>query len=392
MVQEGRSVIRVGFIITFDGSWLGGISYFRNLLTAIYELPDRKIEPVIFTDMHMSAGRFTDFPPFEVVHSRLLDRFSLPWIVRKVWQRSFDQDLLLERLLSKHHISVLSHSVQLGKQASIPTIGWIPDFQHRRMPEFFSTAELAQRERNFGNVLMCNRVIVSSLDAQADIFAFYPNYAERSRVLQFVAGVDTQVNCPSLDEVKKKYNIKSRYFHLPNQFWIHKNHHVVIEALRILKEQGQHVVVLATGNQSDQRRTNHFQSLMARVEECGLSEEFRVIGIVPYPELMVLMRHSVALLNPSFFEGWSTTVEESKALGKRIILSDIPVHREQSPARGVYFNPHNPETLAFAMKQQLELWNPDEDIDCAIQSASALLSRRQVFAKNYQEIVLELGS
>lgn len=385
-------MIRVGFIITFDGNWLGGISYFRNLLTAIYELPDRKIEPVIFTDMHMSAGRFTGFPPFEVVHSRLLDRFSFPWLARKVWKRSFDRDLLLERLLIKHHIAVLSHSVQLGKQASIPTIGWIPDFQHRRMPEFFNTAELKQRERDFGAVLASNRVIVSSLDAQADLSTYYPNYAERSRVLQFVAGVDTQVDCPNLDEIKKKYAIKPPYFHLPNQFWIHKNHRVVIDALRVLKGQGEHVVVLATGKQSDQRRADHFQSLMAHVKECGLAEEFRVIGVVPYPDLMVLMRHSVALINPSFFEGWSTTVEEAKALGKRILLSDIPVHREQSPSRGVYFDPHDPEALAFAMKQQLKLWSPDEEIDCGIQSPSELLLRRQEFARKYQKIVLELCS
>lgn len=383
-------MIRVGFVFTFDGSWLGGINYFRNLLTAVCALPDRKIEPVILTDMHMPAGRFTDFPPVEVVRSRLFDRYTLPWTVRKVWHRSFGHDLLLERLLVKHHIAVLSHSGQLGRQACIPTIGWIPDFQHRRMPEFFSTPELERREREFGAVLACSRVIVSSLDAQADLSTFYPAYAERSRVLQFVADVDTQITCPSLDEIKEKYAIKTAYFHLPNQFWIHKNHYVVINALRILKEQGERVVVLATGNKSDHRRSDHFQSLMAHVEECGVADEFRVIGVVPYPDLIALMRNSVGLINPSFFEGWSTTVEESKALGKRIILSDIPVHREQSPVRGVYFNPHNPEALAVAMKQQLDLWSADEDAEWVAQAILALPARREYFARKYQEVVLEL--
>jgi len=383
-------VIRVGFIFAFDDSWQGGINYFRNLLTAVYALPDRKIEPVILTDMCMPAERFADFPPFEVIRSRLFNRYTLPWAVRKVWYRSFGNDLLLERLLVKHRIAVLSHSGQMGRRASIPTIGWTPDFQHRRMPELFSAPELKRREREFADVFACKRIIVSSLDAQADLATFYPAYAGRSRVLQFVADVDTQIVCPTLDEIKEKYAIKSAYFHLPNQFWIHKNHHVVIEALRILKEQGERVVVVATGNKSDHRRADHFQSLMAHVEACGVAEEFRVIGLVPYPDLIALMRHSVGLINPSFFEGWSTTVEESKELGKRIILSDIPVHREQSPARGVYFNPNDPEALAVAIKQQLDTWNADEDVEWAMQAISALPARREDFARKYQEVVLEL--
>ena len=383
-------MIRVGFVFVFDGSWLGGINYFRNLLTALYALSDGKIEPVILTGTHMSAEQLVDFPPFEVVRSRLFDRYTLPWAVRKVWHRSFGHDLLLERLLVKHHIAVLSHSGHLGRHACIPTIGWLPDFQHRRMPDFFSIAELKRREQQFSEDLECSRVIVSSFDAQADLSAFYPTCVERTRVLQFVANLDTQIVCPSLDVIKKKYAIKGVYFHLPNQFWIHKNHEVVIDALRVLKDQGECVVVVVTGNKSDYRRAGHFQLLMARVEECGVAEDFKVIGVVPYPDLIALMQHSVALINPSFFEGWSTTVEESKALGKRIILSDIPVHREQSPERGWYFNPHSPDALAAAMKQLLGSWNADEEGEWAAHAIAALPTRREDFARKFQDIVLEL--
>jgi len=36
-------------------------------------------------------------------------------------------------------------------------------------------------------------------------------------------------------------------------------------------------------------------------------------------------------------------MEEARTLGKTIVLSDIPVHREQAPHQGVYFDPHEPE-------------------------------------------------
>ena len=40
---------RVGFVMNFTGSnWLGGVSYFRNLLAALARLPDPRIEPVFW--------------------------------------------------------------------------------------------------------------------------------------------------------------------------------------------------------------------------------------------------------------------------------------------------------------------------------------------------------
>jgi hypothetical protein len=42
------------------------------------------------------------------------------------------------------------------------------------------------------------------------------------------------------------------------------------------------------------------------------------------------MRGSIALINPSEFGGWSTTVEEAKAYGVPMLLSDLDVHREQA--------------------------------------------------------------
>ena len=39
------------------------------------------------------------------------------------------------------------------------------------------------------------------------------------------------------------------------------------------------------------------------------------------------------MINPSLFEGWSSTVEECKSVGKNMILSDLNVHKEQYPTQ-----------------------------------------------------------
>jgi hypothetical protein len=65
----------------------------------------------------------------------------------------------------------------------------------------------------------------------------------------------------------------------------------------------------------------------------------------------LLMRASAAVLNPSLFEGWSTTVEECKSLGVRMIVSDLAVHCEQLGTNAEFFDPRNPSAIAAALEK-----------------------------------------
>ncbi len=381
-------MIKVGFVFSFDDGWLGGINYFRNLLAAIYALPDRKIEAVIFTGLKTPEKYFADLPPVAIVRSRLFDRGSLPWLVHRVWQKIFLHDPFLERILKKQGVVVLSHSGWIGKNAMIPSIGWIPDFQHIRLPEFFNAKEMAIRNRYYGDMCRyCSTVIVSSADAQADLRQFDPDCQPKARVLQFVvASTKAGTSLPSQAEIEKKYQFTGKYILLPNQFWKHKNHGVVIEALGLLSQRGKKVRVLSTGNTEDYRHPKYFGALMARAKELDISEYFVPLGLVSTEDLAALMVHSSAIINPSLFEGWSTTVEEAKSLGKSVVLSDIPVHREQNPPLAHYFQPDDAPALAAIL---WDIWNtPAVDEDQAIQSAQqATNARRLEFATQYQNIV-----
>ena len=58
------------------------------------------------------------------------------------------------------------------------------------------------------------------------------------------------------------------------------------------------------------------------------------------------MNNSEAIIQPSLFEGWSTTVEDAKFLNKFIILSDISLHREQMKDNVIFFSKQNEKELA----------------------------------------------
>jgi glycosyltransferase involved in cell wall biosynthesis len=146
--------------------------------------------------------------------------------------------------------------------------------------------------------------------------------------------------------IADQYHLPDTFFFLPNQFWVHKNHECVVDALRLLSAEGNRIVVAASGLQADLRRPDHFPRLQARIRDAGLERSFLLLGLIPHDHVLALMRSCAALINPSAFEGWSTTVEEAKAMGTPMILSSLNVHKEQAEDQALYFDKDSPEQLA----------------------------------------------
>ena len=384
-------MIRVGFILAQrDNSWIGGTNYLANLFHAIKANPDSRIEPVLFVSPATSGEILRAFPEIEIVRTSLTSGRSPKRLVAKMLEYGFGRNLILERLLRSHGVSLLSHAPPLGRRSKIPTIVWIPDFQHVRLPEFFSAKAIQKRNRNYLSVMdNATLVVLSSVDAQNDLRIFAPGSVSKSRVIHFVSGFGEGGAVIPLNELKQRYCFQGKYFHLPNQYWRHKNHDVVISALIILRSRGCRPLILSTGHTSDFRYPGHFDELMAKARLWDVADSFRPLGVVPYEDLKALMYHSVAVINPSHFEGWSTTVEESKSMGKTILLSDIVVHREQAPARGIYFDPDSPEELASAISATSDSFSVETE-DRFIELARAELPMRfKEFARQYERIAFE---
>jgi len=250
--------------------------------------------------------------------------------------------------MERHRIDLLTHC-SLGRQTRINTLLWMPDFQHKAMPQFFSQEECAHRDSDVGSVRLWGNILLSSHAAAEDFRRHYPELVEvKTHILHFSSVEVLNTALLSRSELEALYPVHDPYYFLPNQFWQHKNHAVVVEALR---QTSPEIRVICTGPMEDIRDAAYVPSLMEKVKQAGLDHRFICLGIVPYSTLVSLMHHSIAILQPSLFEGWSTTVEESKSMRKQIILSNIDVHLEQAPERGVYFSPDSPEELAACLKR-----------------------------------------
>lgn len=375
---------RVGFL--FAGSpadWLGGTNYFRNLLGALMSVKDRQLEPVVFVSRaHAEAWR-EHVPGISMIPTSLVDRPAPSWIVRKGVQAVTGRDLAFELVLRRRGVRLYSHGRTLGRGSRIRTLGWIQDCQHMHLPEFFTAEERRRRDESFRNICReCDAVVVSSEDARKSLVDFEPAAATKVQVLHFVPDVPPAASLPTQATLEERYGFQGPYLHLPNQFWKHKNHQVVVDALRILRDRGTKALVLSTGGTRDYRNPDFFASLMAGVEREKLGDSFRPLGVVPYKDMLGLMFHSHAVINPSLFEGWSTTVEEAKRLGLPVLLSDIAVHREQAPEGGVYFASGDPAALAEAMATALGAGKAGR--------RAVTMDAFHAFGEAYQRMVLNL--
>jgi glycosyltransferase involved in cell wall biosynthesis len=380
-------MIRVGFLVPSPGTaWFGGLNYYRNLFKAIAS-EQSGVAPIAFLSDDPDVKLPEDFPRLEVVRTALLRRWRPSWFTRLGLRQLTGNDYLIARTLASHKIDVLSHSGPLGEGIEIPAMSWIPDFQHLHLPHMFSGRERQRRDSSIARMVRQSSVmIVSSEAVRRDLCTFFEPYAHKVRVLKFADCSTQDVISEDFAVLAEKYTLPKRYFFLPNQFWAHKNHRIVVRALGQLRRAGVNVMVVATGNTRDSRNPDFFSELMKEVEREGVEENFRVLGIVPYSDLVGLMRGAIAVINPSHFEGWSTSVEEARALGKRALLSAIPVHLEQAPPRAIYFDPDDPASAATGITRLLDEHNDLEDQLCMEKAWRERGQRRSQFAREFRDI------
>lgn len=373
---------------TDDQDWVGGRNYLSTLFRSVREVAADDVEIVLFTGPRTATSLPEEFPYLEIVRTPIMDRWSLPWLWRKARSRlAPDRDPSFASLMRRHRIDVLSHAWGLA-HSGIKTLGWLPDFQFLHLPEYWSPRNLRTVQRMYRSACRsCDALVVSSRDARADLDAFAPSCKLPKHVLPFISTPVEVDRLRARESLCRQYGLPPEYFIVPNQFWAHKNHRVVIDALALLKEQGTSVTIACTGHTGDFRRPAHFDNLMAHCRSLGVSANFKVLGLIPYSDVQGLMAHAQAVINPSRFEGWSTTVEEAKTMGKRILLSDIRVHREQAPADADYFPTDDPGTLARLLKESSERDHPEAGVDEVARNYSQSL---RDFGAAYVRILREL--
>ena len=387
-------------------AWIGGSEYIKNLVQAVATLPPaqrksfelfliaRSPQPEELLNalrpnvdgIHLLEK---DRPP-DSLGRRIAKRLGLH---RPVDNEHFKQQIrnwgidLLYPITYDNNYNIRVSLPLTDEGLSARWIGWIPDFQHKYLPDLFRPEELTRREEGISLLARDARTIVfSSESAATDFRRFYPESKAEAKVLRFCTSPAPAWYEGDPQAARMKYHLPERFFLVSNQWWRHKNHLLVFEALHLLAREGVRPFVAFTGSPLDFRDQGYVNTILQRVHELGIAGQVALLGLVPRMDQIQLMRGAVAVIQPSLFEGWSTVVEDARALGRPMILSDFPVHVEQDPPSSVTFERTSAESLANVLCEADREWKWQLDAQSQQRAREAAATNLEEFGKTFLSI------
>ncbi|MBK0380651.1 glycosyltransferase [Mucilaginibacter segetis] len=344
----------IGLNYFFDNQSNSGIvNYIYNIIAALNILPkDEKPAIVVFYSANAPVDYLKTIQ-YPFITYRLFHPYPLNFFLRKV-------NGLARRIIKKDIYREVKYYSKIDTLYPCFTINdinfddyknrvfWLVDFNNRAFPDHYDDKGSNMLKQQQELTSSDKRVVLSSNALFNELKGYYPNYKCDIKLMRFASSLP-ELNEQDIPAVKKNHHIDVPYLMSPNQLWEHKNQGMVLDALNIIRQKQPDLKfkVLFSGSIKVNRGKGlYIDTLRNKVEEYGLRDYIEFLGVLDRKDQLLLMKGSHALLQPSLYEGWSTLVEEAKALNKFIILSALPVHKEQISENVDFFDPHNAQQLA----------------------------------------------
>lgn len=331
---------RIGILLV--SADIGVVYYLLSIIKSLTFLNDKE-KPQVLLFCDSTCEKYLDLFDYEYLtvykieyHKNKKIKYLLSIILQK--------NLFITHLVTQYKLDGIFPAMDIpvkSHNSSCTIASWIPDFQHKFYPGFFTKRNLVMREARFKQIIFgCDTVVLSSNDAYSHLKQFYKTKPGKPKVqvMPFVSMIrDFKVT--DFEVIKSKYNINTPFFLVSNQFYAHKNHMVVLEAIKELAKINTNFMVFLTGKTEDYRNPLFFKTLTNFIENNNLQKQAVILGLIPREDQLSLLEHSLSVIQPSRFEGWSTIIEDAKTLNKQVICSNIDVHVEQMRDKAFYFEP-----------------------------------------------------
>lgn len=345
---------KIGFIINYRlNGWLGVTNYYKNFFKILQSVRKDKYEIVIITDNNFQKSEKKTFGNLKILKSNIFNRNSKFQKIRHLLSIIFfGKSAPLENFLKKNKINIISHTSYTGKNSSIPSLKWFPDFQELKYPENFSLKQkLARKIDIYLSTIHSSRIILSSKSVQNHLKKINYNSFRKSIIISHSTYLEENFKFSNFNKLKKKYKISNNFFYLPNHYWKHKNHIVVYKAINELKKKYKKIKLVTSGNSFDYRFPDHFKKLTKFIKRNKLEKNITYLGVIPLRDVFTLIKNCIAVINSSLFEGWGNSLEHAINLDKIALVSNIDVHKERQYKNKILFNPKNYKDLFKKMEK-----------------------------------------
>jgi glycosyltransferase involved in cell wall biosynthesis len=414
--------MKVGIVPVLDRSWGGVYQYSVTLLHAVARLRSDD-EFVVFVPPGIEMSDDVLGLPFEFVEMPL--RLSglgglwarLPEPVRAAVRRlatvvrprradtpasEVPGDARWAAWFAPFGLDILLFTIEDDRAscAGVPYVVVIHDLQHKLqpgLPEFSDRAEWDRRERRVRSSIQgATLVLVDSETGREDVVSCYGETgvtADDVRPLPFVPAhyVGAEVPDSRRREVRSAFGLPETYVFYPAQFWPHKNHVLVVEALATLAAEGLRMpLVLVGANGGSVLRSETYAATMAAAKRLGVADLVHYLGYVPDEDMSALYAMATALVMPTLFGPTNIPVLEAWGLGCPVVTSDIRGIREQVGDAAVLVDPASAASIASGIRQVVQ----DEGLRRRlIERGRARLASYTMedFAARLGEILVEAG-
>lgn len=270
-----------------------------------------------------------------------------------------------------------------------PAVVSVFDLMHRYLTEFpeISSPDIYKsRERSYTNIARYARMIfVDSEVGRQQMLECYGTQADlagRVYPLPFIAPDYVYESVGKAPYPRP--DVPEKYIFYPAQFWKHKNHGRLLEALARLNGEDIHVHLVCSGTGK-----NGYDDVCGQIKELQLEEQVTILGYVSNEEMVALYQHARALVMPTF--GGPTNIPQLEAfvIGCPVATSRIFGIPEQVGEAALLFDPADVDEIAECVKR---LWQDDalcEELIRAGHERSAQWGERQ-FAERLYEYLEEL--
>ena len=268
----------------------------------------------------------------------------------------------LAEFFRRHEIDLMLYPTPTSTsfEAGVPFVMAIHDLQHRLQPEFpevSADGEWDKREYLFANGARRATLLVADSEVgKEDILNCYGHdgvSAAKVAVLPFVPPPYFEdVSMGDAERVRSRSGLPERFFFYPAQFWPHKNHVRIVDAVGRLKNEHAlevHVAFTGTAGPGLTGQTASQIAEMARHHQC--SHLVHSLKYLSPREMSALYKTALGLVMPTFFGPTNIPVLEAWQLGCPVLTSDIRGVREQVGDAGVLVDPSDVDAIAEGMRR-----------------------------------------
>ncbi|MEO7921075.1 MAG: glycosyltransferase family 1 protein [Thermoanaerobaculia bacterium] len=224
------------------------------------------------------------------------------------------------------------------------------DFQELDHPDFFTPAERRRRRAFRADLRRCQRVAaISRVTARAGV----DRVGLRPERVQVIAPV-TKAIAPLPDgEVARRLAAlglsEKGFVAYPANFWPHKNHRRLLEAVALLSPHaGDPFRLVLSGADATGRN-----AIGALIQSLGVGSAVTLLPYLADADLVAVLQGSRALVFPSLYEGFGLPVLEAFQLGTPVGCSSLPALEELAHDAALFFPPHDTGQIAGALER---LW------------------------------------